>query len=321
MAELKNTNDGRGRDAERPWEIPRPGWRDILIRTKDQIESDHVSLVAASIAFYGLLALFPAIGALVAFGGLVLEPQQIEQEMETVSDMIPPEAASIIMSQARQVASNAGGGIAFAAIVGLFITLFSASRGMKALIEGLNIIYHEDEKRGFIKLNLTALGLMFALIVVMILAIGVIAIVPALFAIVGLGSQVELVVSLARWPLLFVVAMIGLSIIYRYGPSRHQAQWKWLSWGAAIGTLFWVIGSFGFSIYVSNFGSYNETYGSLGAVIILLLWFWLSAFIVLLGAELNSQMEHQTSRDSTLGEPKPMGKRGAYVADTLGKIP
>ena len=162
---------------------------------------------------------------------------------------------------------------------------------------------------------------MLVVIVAMIIAIGAIIIVPILLNMIGLGPVAETVLRILRWPILFGVALVVLAIIYRYGPSRAQARWRWVSWGAAVATAVWTLGSIAFSIYVQNFGSYNETYGSLGAVVILLMWFWLSAFIVLLGAELNSEMEHQTERDSTTGPTQPLGRRGAYVADHVGEVP
>jgi membrane protein len=314
------TSAERGRQAERPSQIPKAGWRDILLRTKREISDDHVSLIAAAVAFYGLLALFPAIAALISLWGLLFDPQQIEQQIEALSTFLPPEAAAIVQAQARQVAVDAGG-LSLGAAGGILLTLYGASKGMKALMEGLNVIYDEQEERGFIKLNLIALGLTLLVIVAMIVALGAILIVPLLLDFVGLGPVAETLVGLLRWPLLFVVALLVLAVVYRYGPSRAEARWRWVSWGAALATIIWMLGSIAFSLYVQNFGSYNETYGSIGAVVILLMWFWLSAFIVLLGAELNSEMEHQTERDSTTGPPQPRGRRGAYVADHVGEVP
>ena len=314
------TSAERGRRADRPSQIPRPGWRDIMLRTWKEIGDDHVSLIAAGVGFYGLLALFPALAALISIWGLLFDPQQIEQQIETVSGFLPQDAAAIVTEQARKVAAG-GGGLTLAAAGGILFALYSAAKGMKALIEGLNIIYDEPEERGFIKLNLVALGLTLVMIVAMLAALGAIIIVPILLGAVGLGPVAEMLVNLLRWPLLFVVALLILVIIYRYGPSRAQPRWRWVSWGAAVATVLWLLGSIAFSIYVQNFGSYNETYGSIGAVIILLMWFWLSAFSVLLGAELNAEMEHQTERDSTTGEAQPRGRRDAYVADHVGEVP
>jgi membrane protein len=257
---------------------------------------------------------------MVAIWGLAFDPQQIEQQIATMSQFLPEQAAAIVTDQARKVAAG-GGGLGWAAAFGILLALYSASKGMKALIEGLNIIYDEEEKRGFIKLNLMALGLTLGVIVAMIVALGVIVVVPIVLEFVGLGPIVDALVSVLRWPILFAGALVMLAALYRFAPSRAPARWRWVTWGAAIATLIWVLGSIAFSIYVRNFGSYNETYGSIGAVIILLMWLWLSAFIVLLGAEVNSEMEHQTERDSTTGAPEPRGRRGAQVADEVAESP
>jgi membrane protein len=311
----------RGREAERPQDIPKPGWRDILWRTKAEITDDHVSMIAASIAFYALLAIFPAIAAMISIWGLLFDPQQIAQQIESVTGALPEGAAGIINGQVEAVAAGAGAGVSIAAIVGILFALYSASKGVQAMIEGLNIIYDEEEKRGFIKLNLVTLILTLGMIAIMIVALGAIAVLPALLGNLGLPDIFRNVLDYARWPVLVLVALIGLAILYRYAPSRKEAGWRWVSPGALIATVLWVIASIAFSIYVSNFASYNETYGSLGAVVILLMWFWVSAFVVLVGAEINCEIERQTERDTTTGTAKPMGQRGAYAADTLGHRP
>ena len=309
----------RGRAAERPSAIPRRGWKDILWRTKDEITADHVSMVAASVAFYALLALFPAIAAAIALWGLAFDPREIEAQIQQISSMLPDQAAGIVTSQADQLASNANTGLSIAAIGGLLLTLYSASKGLKAVIEGLNIIYDEEESRGFFKLNLVALLLTLAALLIVTGSLALIAVLPAVIGLFGLGSTLATVISLARWPLLALVALLTLAVLYRYGPSRDAPKWRWVSWGAVIATLVWILASIAFSIYVSRFGSYNQTYGSLGAVIILLTWMWVSAYIVLMGAELDAEIEHQTRRDTTKGEREPMGERGAHAADTLGE--
>ena len=308
----------RGRRATTPGEISKAGWWDILMRTKDEIANDHVSMIAAGIAFYGLLALFPAIAAIVSTWGLLADPQQIEGQIAAISSALPGQAADIVKEQAARIASNTGGA-SLAAIGGLLITIYSASKGMKAVIEALNIIYDEEEGRGFVKLNVVVLGLTLMMVVVMIVALGMVAVVPALLGNLGLGGVAQTLIAWLRWPILCVVILGVLAVIYRYAPSRDEPRWRWVSWGAAIATLLWIVGSIAFSIYVRNFGSYNETYGSLGAVVILLMWFWLSAFIVLLGAELNAEMEHQTAEDTTKGKTMPRGERGAQMADTVGE--
>jgi membrane protein len=320
VARSATADEARGRRAERPREIPKAGWRDILLRTKNELSDDHVSMIAAGVAFYGLLAIFPAIAALISIWALIFDPQQLVQQIEQIGGYLP-EAGSIIKDQTTKIASNAGTGVSIAAIGGILLALYSASKGMKALIEGLNIIYDEEEKRGFVRLNLAALGLTLGMVVILIVSLALIMAAPTLLGSLGLGSTVQTLVTWLRWPVLFVIVVVSLGILYRFAPSRAEPQWQWVSSGAVIATVLWLIGSILFSIYVRNFGSYNETYGALGAVVILLMWFWLSAFIVLAGAELNAEMEHQTARDTTRGPPRPMGKRGAQVADTVGASP
>ncbi|SFC08695.1 YihY/virulence factor BrkB family protein [Tropicimonas isoalkanivorans] len=317
MAQTEN----RGRQAEYPQDIPKQGWRDILLRVKDEMTVDHVSVVSAGVAFFGLLAIFPAIGALISIAGLAFDPTTISEQLDTVAAVLPESAASIMQTQAEKVASNGDTGIGFAALLGIILSLYSASKGMKTLMEGMNIAYDESEERGFISLNLTALALTLFLVVGLIIALAFTLIVPALLGTFGLSDTVEAAVALGRWPVLALLTVLGLAVVFRYGPSREDPQWKWVSVGAVAATTVWIAGSIAFSLYVSNFGSYNETYGALGGVIILLTWLWLSAFIVLLGAELNSEMEHQTKKDTTTGAPQPMGERGAEKADTVGEVP
>lgn len=311
----------RGRAAERPSEIPAAGWRDIAMRVKDEISADHVSLVAAGAGFFGLLAIFPAITALVSIAGLVADPAALERQLEAAAGVLPQDAAQILQNQARKVAEGAGTGASLAAIGGVLLALYSASKGMKSLMEGMNIAYDEEEERGFVKLNLVALALTLFLIVGALIALGAVVAAPALLGKLGLSESVKGLVTWLRWPILALLTIVGLAVIYRYAPDRADPKWRWVSPGAVVATILWIVGSIAFSVYVRNFGSYNETYGTLGAAIILLMWLWLSTFIVLLGAEINSEMEHQTRRDTTTGAPRPMGRRGAIKADTLGKKP
>ncbi|WP_415836546.1 YihY/virulence factor BrkB family protein [Palleronia rufa] len=288
---------------------------------KEEITTDHVSVVSAGVAFFGLLAIFPAIAALMSIAGLLLDPGAIEEQIAGITAVLPQNAASILEGQASKVASGAGGGIGLAAIVGLLLSLYSASKGMKALMEGMNIAYDEEEDRGFIMQNVVALALTLFLIVGLLIALAFTIVVPAFLGNLGLPDAVVALVTYGRWLILAILTMLGLAVLYRYGPSRDDPEWQWVSVGAIVATIFWIIGSIAFSVYVRNFGSYNESYGALGGVIILLTWFWLSAFIVLLGAELNSEMEAQTERDTTTGPPERKGRRGAEKADHVGETP
>lgn len=319
MAHSPSDEPGRGRHADSPRQIPKPGWRDILLRTWDQMGKDHVSMVAAGVGFYGLLALFPAITAVISIWGLMFDPQAILQQVQQLGGILPEQARAVVEDQATKIAQGAGAGVSIAAIGGILLALYSAMKGVKSLIEGLNIIYNEDEKRGFFRLNLLAFALTLALVFIVIGTLGLLVIYPAVVDAFGFSRIVQTLVSLARWPLLGLVAVIGMAILYRYGPSRNRPKWRWVSRGAVAATVLWIVASIGFSVYMRYFGNYNETYGTLGAAIALLMWFWISAFVVLMGAELDSEIEHQTARDTTVGPAKPMGQRGAHMADTVGE--
>jgi membrane protein len=314
MASRQTTHD-RGRSADRPTQIPGRGWRDIVMRVKDEISEDNIGLVAAGVAFYALLAVFPAIAALVAIYGLLMSPETVQSQVQALSGMVPDAAMSIIEQQLNSLAQTAPSRLSIAAVVSVLLALWSATKGTKAMMTALDIAYDEDEDRGFIKLNAVALLLTVGAILGTVITLALIVAVPALLGNIGLGSLGQWLVSILRWPLLLILVMIGLAVLYRYGPSRDRPRWRWVSWGAAGAVVLWIGASLLFSWYVSNFGSYNETYGSIGAVIILLLWFYISAYVFLLGAEVNSEMEHQTARDSTVGPERPMGRRGAYAAD------
>lgn len=308
----------RGRQAETPTEIPAKGWKDIAFRLKDEIASDHVGLIAAGVAFYALLALFPAVTALMALSGLVLEPAEVTAQLENLTQLIPQEAAQIIMDQAVAVAGSNQSGLGVAFVIGLLLAIYSASKGMSSLMEGLNVAFDEEEERGFIKKTLWTLGLTLFLIFGLLLGLVAALAVPAILNIMSLPDWLATVLALSRWLILALMTVFGLAVIYRYGPCRDDAEWKWLSPGAIGACVIWIVASIGFAIYVRNFGSYNESFGSMAGVIILLMWLWISAFIVLLGAELNAEMEAQTSADTTVGPDEPMGTRGAEKADNLG---
>lgn len=309
----------RGRGAETPMEIPAPGWKDILLRVKDEIATDHVSLVAAGVAFYALLAIFPAVTALMALAGLVMEPAEVTAQLEALTNLIPEEAANIILDQAVAVTGSEETGLGWAFLIGLGLALYSASKGVGSLMEGLNVAYDEDETRGFVTKLIWTLGLTLMLIGVLLLGLGATVAVPAIVAFLALPDWFETFLTYGSWVLLAALTVVALAVLYRYGPARDNAEWKWLTPGSVIACILWIVASVGFSIYVSNFGSYNESFGSMAGAIILLMWLWISAFIVLLGAEFNSEMEAQTRKDSTTGPDEPMGQRDAVKADRLGR--
>ena len=310
---------GRGREASTPTQIPARGWKDILWRTYEEFGNDRIMSVAAGVTYYALLAVFPAIAALVSIYGLFADPASIEGHLSALSGVLPGGALDIIREQVTRIASQGGGALGVGFVVGLAISLWSANAGMKAVFDAMNIVYDEDEKRSFVRLNLQSLAFTLGAIAFVLLAIGGIVVLPILLKFLGLGGQAEWLLSLARWPVLLAGVVLGLALLYRFAPSRDEAEWKWVTPGGLVAAVLWLGGSMLFSWYVTNFGSYNETYGSLGAVIGFMTWIWLSSIVVLLGAEINAEMEHQTSYDTTEGEQQPMGGRGARMADNLGE--
>ncbi|MBP2290468.1 YihY/virulence factor BrkB family protein [Azospirillum rugosum] len=315
--------DGRGRSADKPSDIPKAGWKDILWRTWEQQGKDNISIVAAGVAYYALFAIFPAIAALVSIYGLLLDPAGVERQIGLLADFLPPDALKVLSDQAHSVATAPRQGLGFGVLFGFALTLWSASRGTNSLITALNIAYGEEERRSFFRLALISLGLTIAGLLFLIVTLGLIVAVPAVINLLGLQDTViGWVASLARWPILAVAIMFVLAVLYRYGPDRREPKWRWVSWGSAAATILWILASVGFSLYVSHFGSYNQTYGSVGAGVVLLLWFNLTSYVILMGAELNAEIEHQTARDTTDQEgrgEKPLGTRDAYVADTVGR--
>ncbi len=304
-----------GHHAERPAAIPRTGWKQVLGRVWRAITLDHVGLIAAGVAFYGLLALFPAITASMALGGLVLDPPRVTEQLQSFAGVLPQEAAEIVLGQARDVAGRQNG-LGIAAALGIVLALWSASRGVASLIEGLNVAYRERETRGFFLRTAVTLALTVCMIVGLIAGLGAALVLPTIFAIVDLGMTAEILLRGARWLLLMGMTILGLSILYRFGPDRRGAKWRWLTPGSIAACGLWLAASIGFSVYVSNFSSYNESFGALAGVVILLMWLWLSAYAVLIGAALNAETELQTHVDTTSGRDRPMGERGAHVADT-----
>jgi membrane protein len=310
--------EDRGRLASSPSEIPARGWKDILLRVYSKFSEHRVLELAAGMTYYSLLAIFPAIAALVAIYGLFADPMAITRHLDQVSGILPGGAVDVARNQLTRVASKGSGSLGATFVIGLVISLWSANAAMKSLFETLNIIYGEKEKRGFLKLNAVSLSFTLAGILFVLAALGVVVVIPVILNFIGLSNFAGLMLRIARWPAMFVAVAMALALIYRYGPSREAPQWRWITWGSAVAAVLWLVASALFSWYAANFGKFNETYGSLGAVIGFMTWLWISAIVILLGAELDAEMEHQTARDTTTGSPQPMGKRGATIADTVG---
>lgn len=290
----------RGRAAERPSDLTVQAWRDILVRTKDAAKADNVALLAAGVAFFALLSMVPAMIATVSIYGLVADPSDIERQVSQLTEALPEEARALITQQLGDVVRSSSSGLSFAAIGGVAIALWTASSGMKHLVRAVNVAYDEPARDSFVKTRGLALALALGAIAFAIVALGLVAVLPAALSEVGLGSVARVAMNLLRWPLLFLAMITGLAVLYRLAPNRAGSQWRWVSWGAVLATTGWVVASILFSIYTANFGNYNETYGSLGAVVLLLLWLFLTALFVILGAEINSEMERQTTRDTTV---------------------
>jgi membrane protein len=308
----------RGRSATTPSEVPARGWKDIFLRIWKNIGKDRVIVVAAGVTFYSILALFPAIAALVALYGLFADPMTITSHLDSIAGLVPGGAIEVIRDQITRVASQGRTTLGLTFVAGLLASLWSANAGMKSLFDALNLVYNEQEKRSFVWLNVLSLMFTVLAIVFALVAICTMIVVPIVLNFLGLAGATEVVIKIARWPALFIIVSLALAFLYRYGPSREKPRWRWITWGSAAAAVSWLVVSLLFSWYAENFGSYNKTYGSLGAIIGFMFWAWLSIIVILIGGELNAETEHQTVRDTTTGRPKPMGARGATMADTVG---
>jgi membrane protein len=309
---------GRGRRANTPWQIPWRGWQDILLRVYDNITEHRLLAVAAGIVFFSLLAIFPAITALVSSYGLFADVGTISNHLSALSDLMPGGAFKIVQDEVGRIVAKGGGQLTAAFAFGLALAFWSANAGMKSLFDALNVIYEEKEKRSFLWLNVVSFTFTLGAFAVIVLAVNAVVVFPLVLAYLGVNATDPLLIRFFRWPIMFATIVLGLALLYRYGPSRHNARWRWVSVGSVFAATTWIIVSLGFSFYLARFANYDATYGSLGAVIGLMMWMWLSAIVILAGAELNAEIEHQTARDTTEGRPKPLGSRGATMADTVG---
>ncbi len=314
--------EDRGRSATTPAEIPFSGWRDILIRTWREATADNLNLIAAGVTFYAFLTIVPMLGVLVLAYGLIASPETVVANMQGLTSVMPADAAKLIGEQLMQVVQTAGSQKGFGLIVALAIALYGAMTGMGAIVTAMNIAYDEEETRGFVKTTLLTLVMTLGAVVVAIVSIVAVSALGAVERLMpGAPTIVHTLIKIGTWILAAFVMAAGVAAVYRYAPDRENARWVWLSAGSALATLLILAATVGFGFYVSNFGSYNATYGSLGAVIVLLTWLNLSAYILLFGAELNAEIEHQTRADTTEGAPRPEGRRGAEMADTVGETP
>ena len=309
---------GRGRSAETPSEIPAPEWKDILWRVYRGISENRILLVAAGVTFYALLAIFPGIAALISIYGLFADPASVANHLDTVASVAPGGAIDVLREEMTRLASQGGTKLGVSFIVSLAISLWTANSGVKAIFDALNIVYGEEEKRSFLKLNAVTLFVTLGIVAFILLTLAAVVAIPVALTYIPLPGVTALIVKIGRWPILFALVTLALAVIYKYGPSRTEPRWRWITWGSVFAAVAWLAASALFSWYVANFGTYNKTYGSLGAIIGFMIWIWISIIVVLVGAKLNEEMEHQTALESTAGQPKPLGRRGARMADTVG---
>ena len=310
--------EDRGRLAASPSEIPVKGWKDILLRAYSNVGDHRILALAAGMTYYSLLAIFPALAALVAIYGLFSDPGAIAKHLDQVSGFMPGGAIDVAREQLTRVASKGNQTLGLTFIIGLAVSLWSANAAMKSLFDTLNIVYGEKEKRGFLKLNAMSLAFTLVAITFILAVLGAIVVLPVVLNYLSLSNLADLLIRIVRWPAMFLAVALALACIYRFGPSREAPRWRWITWGSVVATILWLGASALFSWYAANFGKFNETYGSLGGAIGFMTWLWISAIVILLGAELDAELEHQTARDTTTGSSKPIGVRGAHMADTVG---
>ena len=283
----------------------RRAWTNTLKHTRREVKQDNLTIVAAGVAFFAVLAIFPALAALISIYGLVADPAAVEQQVASLRGVLPAEAADLIGRQLSRIASGSSQTLGWSLALSVLLGLWSANKGMKGLIQGLNIAYGEEDRRSWFKRTAIQLGLTLGAIIAAIVAIGMVVALPAVLSFLGLGGGARIGVEVARWVLLAALVVVGLGVVYRIGPARGALRpRRWITPGAVVATVLWLIGSVLFSIYVANFGSYAKTYGALAAVVILLIWFYLTAFVILLGAELDGESE-KTRRTMSTGAEAP----------------
>ncbi len=305
----------RGEYAPSPFAMPWRAWREVLVRVKDEVSRDRASIIAAGVAFYGFLAIFPALIALVLVYGLMFSPFDVHAQLDQYSWLVPQSVYQLVTDQLTSVAKKSNSSLSIGLIVSILIAVWSATKGVTALMTAMNVAYEEAERRGFIERNLWALALTVGAVVFVILSLALIAAIPAAIGVLPVPPLIASVLMAGRWLVLAVLVMIALATLYGFAPCRRRAKLRWVSVGAATACALWLLASLAFAFYVQNFGSYDRTFGPVAAVVVLLMWLYISAFVVIMGAEINSELEMQTHIDSTVGPARPEGMREAYVAD------
>jgi membrane protein len=311
---------GRGRDADAPTEIPAPGWKDIFWRLYRAVAEDRILLTAAGATFYMLLALVPTLTAFVSIYGLFNDRANVISHVELLAGIVPPGVLEIVREQLTRLTAESNDTLGLTLLFSLAIALWSASAGVKAMFEAMNVAYHEQERRSFFVFNGTALLFTLGGALAALLVVSVVIVMPAIVGFLPGGEGLEWTVRVAAYAAMLLVLSFGLAALYRWGPSREDAKWRWITPGMLLSVVALGVTSVTFSWYVANFTNDNATYGSLGAVIGMMSWLWISVTLVIVGAELNSEIEHQTAEDSTTGPDLPLGARGAHMADTVGRV-
>ena len=296
-----------------PQEFSLANWWQIAKRVMLKVEQDNMSLIAAGVAFYFLLAVFPLLAALVSMYGLFTDQQTLLQHMSLLVGVIPEQSREILEAQIESLLATDNSALSVGFVFSFLLAIWSGGKGSVALITACNISYKEGETRSFFKMIIVRTMLTLATILTMLLMLLMIVIIP--FALSMLDETSQSLLSWVTWPILLILFNLSLASLYKYAPHRASAKWHWTTPGAVLATLFWLVGSYFFNLYITEYASYNETYGSMGGVVILLMWFYVTAFTILLGAAINAAAELQTEEDTTTGEEKPKGKRGAYVAN------
>lgn len=309
-----------GREARNPFRIPFAGWKDIAVRVKDEWGGDHVGIAAAAVAFYSFLALIPALAALVSILGLVARGGEASRVIDDLFGALPDDARQVLTTQLDEIAGQSSGTLSFGLVLGVAFSVWSASGAIGQLINTINIAYDEDETRSWQARKGVSLLLTFGAIVYVAIAVFTVTALPGIIDASPLGVGTRRLLGVLIWPGLALSFLFALALLYRFAPDRTPARWRWVSVGSIFAVVGWIAVTLGFRLYVTYFGAYNETYGSLAGAVVALLWLWLTAVVVLLGAEINAEIEHQTARDTTIGGDQPMGARGAVKADTLGKM-
>ena len=302
--------------AHHPAGIPRAGWRQVAERSWREIQVDQVPLLAAGVAFWAFISLFPAMAAATAVYGLVADPATITQQAQAVTDALPASAAAPIVDQMETISARSSNSLSLSLVISVLLALWTSSAAISNVMVAVNAAYDEQETRSFLRRKAIALLLSVGAVTFIVTSVGLIAVAPTLLDTFVPEGATRALLQVARWVGLVLAAGSAVALLYKIAPDRAQPRLAWVSVGSVLATVVWLLASLGFSLYVENLGRYSHTYGALAGVAVLMLWLWITALIILVGAEVNAEAEQQTIRDTTVGEPRPMGQRNAVKADT-----